>query len=202
MRSCTFYCTSKYSIPHLGKPAVPFSTGEPNLSTSTLGTQPESPEVLSPQVQVIGRNAKTALANYVPPVQPALAAPESALTTLATTKQILRAILAAFPPEIRFTDPWENAEILDQLTYGFSPQEAQIYAKFLELPRTGIFRVLQSSVYQRPLNTLWNRLQPNISERYPFPSLGDAKDGFNSSLALQMRGERFQLLDQGVTLSR
>ncbi|KZL48850.1 hypothetical protein A2T98_15790 [Nodularia spumigena CENA596] len=187
--------------PHLGKPAVPLSRREPNLSTSTLGTQPESPAVLSPQVQVIGRNAKTAIANYVPPLQPALAAPESALTTLATTKQILRATLAAFPPGIRFTDPWENAEILDQLTYGFSPQEAQIYAKFLELPRTGIFRVLQSSVYQRPLNTLWNRLQPNISERYPFPSLGDAKDGFNPSLALQMRGERFQLVDQGMDYS-
>ncbi|TVP60483.1 MAG: hypothetical protein EA343_17385 [Nodularia sp. (in: Bacteria)] len=186
--------------PHLGKPAVPLSR-EPTLSPSALGTQAASPEVLSPQGRVIGRNAKTAIANYAPPVQPAIAAPESALTTLATAKQTLTATQALFPPEIRFTDPWENAAILDRLTYGFSPQEAQIYANFLELPRTGIFRVLQSSAYQRPLNTLWNRLQPNVSERYPFPSLGDAKDGFNPSLALQMIGERFQLADQGVNYS-
>lgn len=187
--------------PHLGKPAVPFSTWEPNLFTNTLVRQAISPELLSPPVRVIGRNAKTAIANYVPPVQPAIVAPESALTTLATAKQILTATLGVFPPEISFTDPWENAGILDRLTYGLSPQEPQIYAKFLQLPRTGIFRVLQSSAYQRPLNTLWNRLQPNVSQRYPFPSLGDAKDGFNPSLALQMIGERFQLVDQGVDYS-
>ncbi|MDB9377096.1 hypothetical protein PN460_04385, partial [Nodularia sphaerocarpa CS-585A2] len=101
----------------------------------------------------------------------------------------------------RFTDARENTVILDRLTYGLSPQEPQIYAKFLELPRTGIFRVLQSSAFQRPLNILWNRLQPNVSERYPFPSLGDAKDGFNPSLALQMIGDRFQLVDQDVDYS-
>ncbi|MEA5516441.1 hypothetical protein [Nodularia sp. UHCC 0506] len=184
-------------LPHLGKPAVPFSTWEPNLlSTGTLGTQ-----LASPQVQVIGRNAKTAIANYAPPIQPALVSPDSVLTTLATAKGMLTAALGAFPPEIRFTDPWENAAILDRFAYGLDPQEPRIYAKFLELPRTGIFRVLQSSVYQRPLNTLWNRLQPNVNERYPFPSLGDAKDGFNPSLALQMVGERFQLVDQGLDYS-
>ncbi len=31
--------------------------------------------------------------------------------------------------------------------------------------------------------------------------MGDAKDGFNPSLALQMRGERFQLVDQGMDYS-
>ncbi len=183
-------------FPNLGKPAVPLSTWEPSLSTGNLGTP-----LASPQTQVTGRNAKTAIANYAPPVQPAIAAPESALATLANAKQMLTAILGEFPPEIRFTDPWDKAATLDLLTYSLIPQEAQIYAKFLELPRTGIFRVLQSSVHQRPLNTLWNRLQPHVSERYPFPSLGDAQDGFNPSLALQLRGERFQLVDQGVNYS-
>ena len=182
--------------PDLRKPAVSFSTWEPNLSSDTLGSQAESP-----QLQVIGRNAKTAIVNYAPPVQPAIVAPESALTILANAKQILTASQAAFPPEIRFTDPWENAAVLERFAYGVDPQEPQIYAKFLELPQTGIFRVLQSSVYQHPLNSLWNRLQPHVSDRYPFPSLGDAKDGFNPSLALQLRGERFQLVDQGVDYS-
>ncbi|HYW19575.1 MAG TPA: hypothetical protein VE956_09725 [Nodularia sp. (in: cyanobacteria)] len=187
--------------PQLGKPAVPFSTLEPNLFTHTFRTPAAFPAVLSPQIRIIGRNAKTAIANYAPPVQPAIVAPESALTTLATARQILTATLQAFPPEIRFTDPWENAAILERLSYELSPQEPQIYAKFLGLPRTGIFRVLQSSAYQRPLNSLWNRLQPSVSQRYPFPSVGDAKDGFNSSLALEMRGDRFQLVDQDLDYS-
>ena len=182
--------------PQLGKPAVPFATLEPNLSTHTLATQAPSPEV-----GLIGRNRKTAIANYAAPVQPAITAPESAVASLSTAKQMLMAVQRVFPPEIRFTDPWENAAILDRFAYDLDPQEPKIYAGFLELPGTGIFRVLRSSVYQRPLNTVWNRLQPNVNERYPFPSLGDAKDGFNPSLALHMVGERFKLVDQGLDYS-
>ncbi|MEA5582330.1 hypothetical protein VB620_13380 [Nodularia harveyana UHCC-0300] len=177
--------------PQLGKPALPFSALEPKLSNHPLEIQK----------QVIGRSAKTAIANYAPPLQPAIVAPDSALATLTTAKKILMATQKVFPPQIRFTDPWENTQILDRLTYAVSLEESQIYAELLALPRTGIFRVLQSSAYQRPLNTLRNRLQPNVGERYPFPVLGDAKDGFNPSLTLQMRGERFQLLDQGLDYS-
>ncbi|WP_414562036.1 MULTISPECIES: hypothetical protein [unclassified Anabaena] len=176
--------------PHLRKLATPFSTWEPKPPTAASAPLP-----------VIGRTAKTAIANYVPPVQPAIAAPESSLTTLATAKQILTATQTSFPPEIRFTDPWENATILDRFAYDLDPQESQTYAKFLELPRTGIFRVLQSSAYRRPLNTLRNRLQPSVNERYPFPSLGDAQKRFNPSLALQVQGERFQLRHPGVDYS-
>ncbi|MBE9050766.1 hypothetical protein IQ243_10130 [Nostocales cyanobacterium LEGE 11386] len=187
--------------PHLEKLATPFSTWEPHLPNDNLGTQAPSSDLLSLPVQVIGRTAKTAIANYVPPRQPAIAAPEASLITLATAKQILTATRAAFPPEIHFTDPWENAAILERFAYDIDPQEPQTYAKFLKLPRTGIFRVLQSSVYQRPLNTLRNRLQPSVSDRYPFPFLGDAKEGFNPSLALQVIGKSFQLVDQGVDYS-
>jgi hypothetical protein len=177
--------------PQLGQPALPFSALEPNFSSNGLGKQP----------QVIGRTAKTSIANYAPPVQAAIVAPESALTYINSAKEILLTTKKVFPAQFRFTDPWKNAETLDRLTYGISPQEPQIYAQFLALPNTGIFRVLQSSAYQRPLNTLANRLLPQVSERYPFPSLGDAQDGFNPSLALQMRGERFQLVDPGLDYS-
>jgi hypothetical protein len=109
--------------PYLRKLATPFSTWEP-----------KPPTAASTPLPVIGRTAKTAIANYVPPVQPAIAAPESSLTTLATAKQILTATQTSFPPEIRFTDPWENASILDRFAYDLDPQESQTYAKFLELP--------------------------------------------------------------------
>lgn len=166
--------------PQLEKPATPFATWEPQLAITA-----------SPPV--IARTTKTAIANYGPPIQPAIAAPELSLTHLATAKQILTATQAAFPSKIHFTDPWENAEVLDRFAYDLDPQEPQTYAKFLELPRTGIFRVLQSSAYQRQLNTLRNRLQPSVSQRYPFPSLD-----FNHSLALQLNGEHFQLVPQGL----
>lgn len=39
----------------------------------------------------MGRNAKTATANYAPPVQPVILAPELALTTLPSSKEILTA---------------------------------------------------------------------------------------------------------------
>lgn len=177
--------------PQLNQPAIPFSALEPKLAAYGLGRQE----------QIIGRSAKTAIANYAPPIQPAIVAPESALAILTHAKEILTATQGLFPPEIRFTDPGQNAEILDRLTYGVSQQEPQIYAELLALPNTGIFRVLQASAYQRPLNTLWNRLQSNVRERYPFPSLGDAKDGFNPILALELAGERFRLVDQALDYS-
>jgi hypothetical protein len=187
--------------PHLGKPATPFSVWEPNLSTVALPTQEQSTAVSSPFPQTIGRTAKTAIANYIPPSQPAIAPPQEALSTLTAAKRLLTAAQLAFPPETKFTNPGETAAILDRFAYGLDPQEPQTYAKFLELPRTGIFRVLPSSAYQRPLNTLRNRLQPTVSERYPFPYLDDAQGRFNFSLALGIVGDSFGLIHQGVDYS-
>ncbi|MFH7025815.1 MAG: hypothetical protein ACHBN1_10530 [Heteroscytonema crispum UTEX LB 1556] len=170
--------------PNLGKPATPLSTQEPNVP-------------LTPP-QIIGRTAKTAIADYIPPMQPAIAPIPEAVTTLASAKKFLTAAQALFPPETKFQDPVETATILDRFAYDIDPQEPQTYAKFLDLPNTGIFRVLPYSAYQRQLNTLQNRLQPSVRERYPFPSLGEAKGGLTPSLALHMVGERFNLAHLGV----
>jgi len=169
--------------PNLGKPAIPFSTWEP--------IPPNPP-------QIIDRTAKTAIADYVPPRQPAIAPPAEALTTIKTAKQLLSAAQAAFPPDIKFNDPRETFTKLDRFAYDLDPQEPQIYAKFLTSPNTGIFRVLPHTAYNRPLNTLQNRLQPSVSDRYPFPSLGEAKGGFTPSLALVMVGDNFGLKQQGL----
>jgi hypothetical protein len=174
---------AKTQYPNLGKPAIPFSTWEP--------IRPNPP-------QIIGRTQKTAIADYVPPRQPAIAPPLEALTTIETAIELLATAQAAFPPDIKFNDPRENFTKLDRFAYDLDPQEPQTYAKFLTSPNTGIFRVLPHTAYNRPLNTLQNRLQPSVSDRYPFPSLGEAKGGFTPSLALVMVGDNFQLKQQGL----
>lgn len=174
--------------PQLEKPATPFSTqAAANLA--------------SPPLPVIGRTAKTAISDYVSPEQPAIAAPQEALITLASAKKFLTAAQVEFPFKNRFTNPQETTAILDRFTYDIDPQESQTYATFLKLPYTGIFRVLPDLAYQRPLNTLQNRLAASVSERYPFPLLGDTKAGFTPSLALQLIGDLFGFGHQGVDYS-
>jgi hypothetical protein len=174
--------------PQLEKPATPWATE----ATANLS---------SPPLPIIGRIAKTAIADYVPPRQPAIAAPQEALTTLASAKKFLTAAQVEFPFKNRFTNPQETAAVLDRFSYDLDPQEPQTYASFLKLPHTGIFRVLPDLAYQRPLNTVQNRLAASVSERYPFPLLGDTKASFTPSLALQLLGERFGLGHQGVDYS-
>ncbi|AFZ27105.1 hypothetical protein Cylst_5059 [Cylindrospermum stagnale PCC 7417] len=170
--------------PNLGKPATPFSTREPDLTPSPL--------------PIVGRDTKTAIANYQPPIQPAIAPLAEALTTLKAASKLLKAARGAFSRETQFIDPQETAATLDRFAYDIDPQEPQTYAKLLELSNTGIFRVLPDSAYRRQLNTLQNRLQASVSQRYPFPSLGENKEGFSPSLALQMDGDNFHLVHQGV----
>jgi hypothetical protein len=170
--------------PDLGNPATPFSTREPNITLSPL--------------PVVGSTAKTAIANYVAPMQPAIAIPEEAITTLKTANQILTAVQKVFPANIKFINPQENNAVLDRFAYDIDSQEKQIYAQFLQLPNTGIFRVLPDSAYRRPLNTLQNRLQSSVSDRYPFPSVGEVKGHFSPSLALKMIGDNFQLVPEGI----
>ena len=170
--------------PDLSKPATPFIRKEPNLTSSPL--------------PVVGSPAKTAIANYKPPIQPAIAPPEEAISTLRTANQILQAAQKRFPDNIKFINPQEDAATLDRFAYDIDSQEKQIYAQFLQLPNTGIFRVLPDSAYRRRPNTLQNRLQPSVIERYPFPSVGEGKGDFTPSLALKMIDDNFQLFPQGI----
>ncbi len=181
--------------PYLNQPATPFATWEPNLAQQS----PKSFD--SSTLPIIGRVAKTAIANYKPPVQPAIAAPQSALAILANAKRFLSTAQVNFPVGHQFTDAQETAVTLDRFTYGLDPQEPQIYAQFLQLPRTGIFRVLTASAYKRPINRMTNRLQPKVSERYPFPVLGNPKGSLKPSLALKLVGDRFQMQHSGVDYS-
>ncbi|HLO88194.1 MAG TPA: hypothetical protein VK203_24755 [Nostocaceae cyanobacterium] len=170
--------------PQLGQPAIPFASREPDLSSHPL--------------PVVGMTAKTAIANYRPPVQPAIAAPEDAAATLKAAAQFLQAAQAGFPLGTKFIYPQQDADALDRFAYNIDSQEPQSYSKFLELPHTGIFRVLPESAYVRQPNTIENRLQASVRERYPFPSVGKSQTGFNHSLALVIVEDNFQLVQSGI----
>ncbi|MBD2627550.1 hypothetical protein [Trichormus variabilis] len=170
--------------PHLGNPATPFSSQEPNLRSFPL--------------PVVGSTGKTAIANYVAPMQPAIAVPEETISTIKTVNQILTAVQKAFPQNIKFINPQKDAATLDRFAYDIDSQEKQTHAQFLQLPNTGIFRVLPDSAYRRPLSLPQNRLQASVSERYPFPSVGEVKEDFTPSLALKMIGDNFQLVHEGI----
>lgn len=110
----------------------------------------------------------------------------------------MQAAQKRFPDNIKFINPQEDAATLDRFAYDIDSQEKQIYTQFLQLPNTGIFRVLPDSAYRRRPNTLQNRLQPSVIERYPFPSVGEGKGDFTPSLALKMIDDNFQLFPQGI----
>ncbi|WP_413175209.1 hypothetical protein [Anabaena azotica] len=170
--------------PDLDKLATTFVSREPNITSSP--------------VPVVGNVGKKAIANYVAPIQPAIGVPEETIFTLKTADQMLKAAQAAFPQNTKFINPQADAAILDRFAYDIDPQETQIYAPFLALSNTGIFRVLPDSAYRHQPNTLQNRLLPKVSERYPFPVVGEVKGDFTPSLALKMMGDNFQLSHQGI----
>ncbi len=173
--------------PNLGRTATPHATREPDL-----------PEKV-PQI-ITGSSTKKLLANYTPPIQGAIKIPQEAIRVLETAEKHIAQAQAEFGQEAKFYNPKQTAIALDRFAYDVDPQERQTYSKFLALPQTGIFRVLPYSVYHRPLNTLQNRLSKTVTERYPFPSLGE-KDGFTSNLALTQVGDNFQILPSGVDYS-
>jgi hypothetical protein len=169
--------------PDLGQPAPPFFVREPDLTP--------------PSVQIVGVKGKTAIANYLPPIQPAIAAPQAAMTIIESAKEYLQIAETALTPA-KLVDPEETNLALDRFAYEIDVQEPEIYAKLLELPNTGIFRVLPSTAYSLQLNTLTNRLLPTVRERYPFPVVDNSGDPHGASLALQMVDQHFQLVRQGI----
>ncbi len=170
--------------PNLGKKATPFAIHEPNLPPSTA--------------PVIGQPTKKPFVNYSRPMQGAIAIPQAAPAILETAEKYITLAKAGFPQDSKFNNPRETAAALDKFAYDLDPQESQTYAKFLALPKTGIFRVLPYLAYHRPLNQLENRLVKTVGERYPFPFLAETKQGFTPNLALQLVGERFQILSSGA----
>jgi hypothetical protein len=178
---------SPISRPNLGKPATPFAILEPSIEPDTS--------------LVIGKRKKPAIVNYVPPVQPAIKPDSTALKILKNAEQFLAPAISVFPNQNNFQVPQKVSAEFDRLAYDVDLQEKQTYRKLLLMPNTGIFRVLPHQAYLRPLNTVENRSQKNLLERYPFPILAEPKGNFTPNLPLQIVKGKFQLLSQGVDYS-
>ncbi len=163
--------------PHLGKPAIPLANREPDLT--------------APPLRIIGKTQKTAIANYVPPMQPAITAPIDALNHLQAANQFLQIAQAAFPHQRKAVAAFNS------LTDHSNSSEQKISANFLKLPNTGMVQVLPDLAYRRQPNTVQNRLQANING-YPFPLGVETKGSFIPSLPLQVVGENFQLVPENA----
>lgn len=172
-------------------------TQSPNLgqpATDRYGTAPSLP---TEEPVVIGRAAKTAIADYVSPMQPAIAPPPEAAPVLQSVKQLLARAQTAFPSAASFSTPTRQKESLDQYAYGLYPKERELYAKFLAQPNTGIARVLLSEAYRPQPSTLQNRLQPTVAERFPFVPLVQSGEPFTPRFLLEIENGRFQLAQSG-----
>lgn len=175
---------SPVSRPNLGEPATPYAILEPSVEPN--------------RSLLIGKRKKRAIANYVPPVQPAIKPPSEAISILKNAEQFLATATSVFPAEKKFQNPKKIEAEFDRLVYDVNLLQKQSYRKLLLMPNTGIFRVLPHQAYLRPLNTVENRSQKNILDRYPFPVLGKPKGNFTPNLPLQIVNGKFQLLSQGV----
>ena len=175
---------SPLSHPNLGNTATPYAILEPYVESDLS--------------LFIGKSKKTAIADYVPPVQPAIKPPSEAITILKNAENYLAAATSVLPAENYFQNPKKMRAEFDRLAYDVDLQEKQNYRKLLSMPDTGIFRVLPYQAYLRPLNTIENRSQKNILDRYPFPILGKSKGNFTPNLPLHIVKGKFQLLSEGV----
>lgn len=182
------------------------------ISTSTLETlkpivngrlvrlgdvQPISPPKItplpSPEPPLIGREAKQPIADYLPPVLPAIAISTEATNPLLTTKRLLSQASLLFPPETKFNFP-------NQLTedpYNISETINQLYSPFLTLPNTGIARILPTEFYRQDAKELRSRLLASRLERFPYPPL--AEEGvFLPRLEIQLDNNQFQIVQRGL----
>lgn len=150
------------------------------------------PDFPPPEPPVIGFPAKMATADEQP-FQPAIKPPERINNILLSAREQLLSVLPAFPASVQIFDPAQNTEIIDRATYGLSAVEPQLYAKFLNQPNTGMARVLLAESYRLDPNRLRNRLQPTITERFPFAPLVTSNSGLTPRLALQIAEDNFQI---------
>jgi len=141
---------------------------------SLTRTAPVLPPVVS---RPFDRPAKSALGDYQPPLDPAIAPLATAQSQLAQLNDRLGQLIARFPQggSRNFVDPRPLSR--PQVpSFSLTPEETSAEAAFLALPHTGLSRLLPASVYQENPQVVRNRLDPTARDRYPFPALvpGDA----------------------------
>mgnify|MGYP001091428860 CR=1 FL=1 len=168
----------------------------PSLTLSPLRLEIGLPEtyLLSPwQIEALGVPVKPAIEGARPVIPPAILPVGEVAVELQEIRQDLQLAVDLFPPEWQFRTPEQIAETFDRRDYGLFPHEPSLYAEFLNLPNTGIARILTDRVYGDVPD---NRLLPTVLDRFPFPALlpPAPETGFVPRLEMQVSDDRFQLL--------
>lgn len=117
---------------------------------------------------IIGSPAKPAIADFRPPLLPAIAPAAEIQQIAQTVRQELIATAAAFPVNIIFTaDTNPQGGTQEALL----PADFSRYQAFLQQPNTGITRILPATLRPQRLNQIQSRLQPTIAQESPFTSV-------------------------------
>ncbi len=122
---------------------------------------------------IIGSPAKPAIADFRPPLLPAIAPAAEIQQITQSVRQELIATANAFPANIIFTaDPNPQSGIQEALL----PADFSRYQAFLQQPNTGITRILPAALRPQRLNQIQSRLQPTIAQEFPFTSVITVND--------------------------
>jgi hypothetical protein len=161
----------------------------------TLTRQVSLNTPLNDEPAIVGKIAKTSIANVTPVVIPAIAPPDDIVSVLESSRQRLVKVQSAFPTESRFTIPVQPLRS-DRTPYDLYPAESQPFSAFLAQPDTGIARLLPTEVYRTASNTQ-NRLLPTATERFPLATLTQ-REGLSPRLAVRVEGDLFQLIQSDL----
>ena len=147
---------------------IPVSDPRFNIPSTTF-SQPNArarlPEFGS---VIIGSPTKPAIADFRPPLLPAIAPAAEIQQITQSVRQDLIATAAAFPANILFTaNPNPQGGIQEALL----PADFSRYQAFLQQPNTGITRILPAALRPQRLNQIQSRLQPTIAQEFPFTSV-------------------------------
>ncbi|KAM3114852.1 hypothetical protein [Phormidesmis sp. 146-33] len=152
---------------------------------------PSDPKLPIAEPAIVGKIAKTAIANQTPSMIPAVVPPDDIVSVLQSSRQRLVEVQSVFPTEARFMIPVPLSQS-DRNPYDLYPSESKPFASFLAQPETGIARLLPTEVYRTASNTQ-NRLLPTALERFPLATLIQ-REGLSPRLAVRVEGDLFQLI--------
>lgn len=152
------------------------------------------------EIVVVEGAEKKPIADYTPPLQPALPGiPGQALLALQTTRKLLLDTQPLFPYEVKFRDWANNEQVIEDLSYGLLPPEPSLHKEFLEQPNTGIIHILSAEAYNPNPNQIRNRLKNPVTNRFPLAALVPPKKrDFVPRLNLQIRGDDFEVIMAGL----
>jgi hypothetical protein len=148
---------------------------DPRFSTPTATFSQPNVRARLPEFGsvIIGSPAKPAIADFRPPLLPAIAPAAEIQQITQSVRQELVATATAFPANIIFTaDPNPQRGIQEALL----PSDFSQYQAFLQQPNTGITRILPAALRPQRLNQIQSRLQPTIAQEFPFTSVITVND--------------------------